>query len=364
MAQIQGDVVLKIKVFILTKDSNYAQKFSQMVTLSFSDKITVLFFSDVNKFQVEIEKLYPDIVVLGEEFIDSEITIPDSSSVVYFVEKNNIDTIDGKKTICKYQMISQICHELMDLYAEKEAQAAITLKGPANGKKILTFTSPAGGVGTSSVAAGCARRLATQGQKALYLNLELFDAADRFFSGEGNYNLSRVIYALEMANSATAAKLESSLRRDAGGVYFYSRCTSALDLLSLDQEALEQLYEELATISIFNWIVADVDCALDERLYRQIERSYATILVSDGSASANCKLRNCLDALEIIAQQRQTLPADRIFVMYNRFSSTNGQKAEVGRFKEAGGINRFENATDPELVKLIANNKVFDEFIL
>lgn len=355
---------MKIKVFLLTRDGDYAQKFSRMVTLNFSDKITVLFFSDVEKFQAEAEKLYPDIVVLGEEFIDSKIKIPGSSSVAYFVEKNNIDTIDGKKTICKYQMISQVCHELMDFYAEKEAEAAITLKGSANGKKILTFTSPAGGVGTSSVAAGCARRLANQGQKVLYLNLELFDAADRFFSGEGNYNLSRVIYALEMANSTTAAKLESSLRRDVGGVYFYSGCTSVLDLLSLDWDALEQLYEELATISVFNWIVADVDCTLDERLYRQIERSYATILVSDGSESANRKLRSCLAALEIIVQQRQTLPADRIFVMYNRFGSRNGQKAEVGRFKEVGGINRFENATDPELVKLIANNKVFDAFIL
>ena len=351
-------------MIFLTKDKDYAQKFSRMIIKNFSDRLTVFFFSSTDKLQEEIRKLYPDIVVVGEEFIDSEIAIPDSCSVAYFVEKNNIDKVNGKKAICKYQMVSRICHELMDLYADKEAQAAITLKGSANGKKILTFTSPAGGVGASSVAAGCARRLASHGQKVLYLNLELFGAADCFFSGEGNYNLSRVIYALEMANSATAAKLESSLKKDASGVYFYSGCSSSLDLLSLDKDTLEQLFEGLATISLFNWIVADVDCVLDERLYKQIERSFATIVVSDGCESANHKLQNFLASLEIMAQQRQTMSVERIFVMYNRFSSKNGQKAETARFKEIGGINRFENATAQELTNLIAGNEVFDELIL
>lgn len=355
---------MKIKVLFLTEDTNYAMRFYRIITGQHSEQLSVFFYTEAEIFREALRTSFPDIAVIGEEFADCTFDIPSNCGIAYFVTRNNIETLSGERAICKYQMVSHICNELLELYAEKKAQAAITLKGSSKGKRIITFLSPAGGVGTSSVSAGCARRLASQGESVLYLNLKVFGSADRFFNGNGAAGLSRVIYALEMDNSATIAKLESAMKKDPCGVYFYSECQSVVDHLSLDKETMEQLFKELFSINRFQWIVVNVDCVLNECLFAQLERSFATFVISDGTESVNYKLNRFFDALKNIKEMyHQSLNLDRVFVMYNRFSSSSGHKQDFGQFKELGGINRFENATDVELSKLIAINDVFDEIM-
>lgn len=210
------------------------------------------------------------------------------------------------------------------------------------------------------------------GQRVLYLNLELLGNAERFFEGKGSHNLSRVIYALEMANTAdtdsaanaaSVVKMESALRVDDCGVLFYTACDSPLDMCSLADDNFEQLFEELSKLSDFDWIVTDMDCTLSEQIYHQINRSYATILVSDGAFYTNEKLSKYMSALEILADSDNRIPCERVFVLYNRFSSQNGQTVQNGRFREIGRIHRIMNADDRDISRLIAQSSAFDMLI-
>lgn len=355
---------MKMKVLILCRDTEYADLLQKGIISSYLDRISVSFFTDRDLFQKEIMLSFPDVIIIGEEYANAEFETRENSGVAYFVEKNNIETLNGKKAIGKYQPVSKICNDFLDLYADVRAKTEDTLKGSISGKRIMTFLSPAGGVGTSSAAAGCARRLAAQGKRVLYLNLELLGNSERFFSGDGVYSFSRVIYALEMANSASVAKMESALRQDESGVWFYSACESPLDLLSVNAGDMVQLFEEFSSISCFDWIITDMDCSLSDDVMEQIARSYMVVLLSDGTPSANDKLKRYLDAIEVLAQNRKSIHTERIVLLYNKFSSQHGQMLENVRARYLGKIPRIRNANDVEITKLIAENTLFDALIL
>lgn len=167
-----------------------------------------------------------------------------------------------------------------------------------------------------------------------------------------------------MTAGKASVRMEGAVRQDLSGVYFYSSCASALDMLELNEDMMKQLFMELGLISLFDWIIVDMDFSLGNISYQQIERSFSTVFVSDGSDPANMKLERKLDALEIVAEQRDTMLLNRIFLAYNRFSSKNGKKLKDSAFKEIGGINRFENAETEDLLRLIAQNEFFAELLM
>lgn len=352
---------MKIKLLILSEDEKYIKRFCNAIVECYVDKLELFVFSRIDTALDAVNQIRPDICLIDEEYTDQYFELPRNSEMVYFVNNMGVALLNGKRTICKFQMLENIYKNILDIYADKTAATAVLRNGLASKKKIITFFSGAGGVGASTAAAACARYLANCNEKVLYLNLEQTGTADIYFSAEGKYDFSRVIYALVLSNGTTAVKMESSLKQDKTGVYFYSSCSSALDMLELNDEIVKQLFKELGEVSLFDWIVVDMDFRLNDITFEQIERSYSTIFVSDGSDSANTKTERSLNAIETMADQRNSFPLERIFLMYNRFHSKNGKKIKNSAFKEVGGISRYENATVNDLIQLISQNEIFDE---
>lgn len=352
---------MKIKLLLLMADENYLSRFANMAALRYADKMELSAFTQTEKAEEKIRKSRPDIILADKEFLEKVADISRTSETICFTDDKEVHMYKGYRTICKYQKFSDIYKILIDIYAEKMESEAITLKGDTENKRIVTFFSGAGGVGASTAAAAYACYLAAHGESVLYLNLEQTGVADLFFQAEGEDNFGRVLYALEMTAGLPAVRMENALRRDPSGVYFYSGCSSALDMLELNEEIMERLFQQLGMIKLFRWIIVDMDFSLGTSVYAQIERSYATFFVSDGSETANVKLVRKLSALEIIAEQREQMPLNRIYILYNRFGSKDGKKIQDSAFKEVGGIHRFSDADSRDLLKLISQTKVFEE---
>lgn len=342
-------------------DEKYLSRFSSIAALQYEDKIELSMFTQGEKAAGFIKKIRPDIVLAERRYFDEIAYLSEISELVCFTEEKDIQAWGGFRAVCKYQKFSDIYKSIMEIYAERMEAEAIVLKGDAESKKIVTFFSGAGGVGASTVAASYACYLAEHGENVLYLNLEQTGMADLFFHTEGEDDFGRVIYSLEMAAGSPAVRMENVLQRDLCGVYFYAACTSALDMLELNDDIMERLFEQLNVMKLFQWIVVDMDFSLENKVYMQMERSYATYFVSDGTAIANEKLKRKLSALEIVAEQREHLLLNRIFILYNRFGSKSGKKIKGSPFKEIGGINRFADADSKDLLRLISQAKVFSE---
>ncbi len=354
---------MKIRLAVLMSDQIYLSGFADLLVLRYADHIELSVFTQAEASVELIQKNRPDIILVEQALLEQPLDGFANSRIACFAEEKGASMWRGYPAVCKYQKISAIYQCIADLYAEKMEAEAVKLKGDLNSRKIVTFFSGAGGVGASTAAAACACFLAQQKERVLYLNLEQTGVADQFFSAQGEEDFGKVLYALEMSSASPAIRMEHALRKDDRSVYFYAGCASALDMAELDAERMEDLFEQLGVIDLFDWIIVDMDFSLGKKIYEQIGRSYATILVSDGSVMANAKLERKLQALEIAAQQQEKILLSRIFILYNRFGSRDGKKIEGSAFKEIGGINRFADAGTQDLLRLMAQNKVFQEML-
>jgi hypothetical protein len=94
---------------------------------------------------------------------------------------------------------------------------------------------------------------AGRGNNVLYLNLEKFGSSDAFFSGEGQFTMSDIIFALKGRKANLAMKLQSCVKKATCGVDFFSTSQTALDMLELDTDDIIQLIEKCRDISICNY---------------------------------------------------------------------------------------------------------------
>ena len=143
---------------------------------------------------VENQRL--DIVIVDETLQVNEYR---NCCMAYFVESPDIDKIEGKKAICKFQKVELIYKDILALYSEYSSRIT---KRKRSGElaEVITFTSPACGSGVTSMAAAFALNCSLNNKSALYLSMENIPTTDIIFDGEGKYTLTDVVYAVIVVN--------------------------------------------------------------------------------------------------------------------------------------------------------------------
>lgn len=350
---------MKIKLALIDKDINYLNRITNVFNTRYSDKFEIYAFSDINSFLNVIESTRIDVLLVAEN-IDFDLSNkPSNSAFAYLVESPDIESYKNNKVICKFQKADLIYKNIISIYAELASNVTGVKIGNDN-CKVLVFSSPCGGTGTSSVAAACAYRYARGGKKTLYLNLETFGTADTFFSGQGQFDMSDIIYALKSKKSNFAMKLESCVKQDNSGVYFYSGSKVALDMMEFTHEDINKLISELKMSSAFTYIIIDIPFALNNTMMDLYAWASSVIWVSDGSETANCKIERAVTALLAYGGKDKATFSEKIMLMYNRFSNKTGQNVKTEEIKLLGGAPRYEGATSRMLIEQLSNLVVFD----
>lgn len=350
---------MKIKVAILESDVNYLGRIISVFSTMYADKLQLYSFSNREIALNAIDKEKIDVFLCDEIMNIQPTSIPQRCSFVYFVDTKDVDSVNNCHAICKYQKAELIYKQILNIYAEHSETLSVS-RGKNDDVKMVLFDSPAGGVGTSTVAAACACRYAHMGKKVLYLNLDSFDSADLFFSGEGQYNMSDIIFALKTKKNNLSFKLESCVRTDQSGVFFYSQSQLALDMLELSMEDKFTLISALNKSSLYDIIVVDNIFSLENDIYSKMEQFYSIVVVSDGSVSANLKTKRMIDSLVTLEQSNNFVLTDRMFLFYNRFGSKSGKKIDGLEIRNLGGAPRYLDAQIHQIVNQLSNMDAFD----
>lgn len=244
---------MKIKLAILDKDKSYLNRIVTVFEVKYADKFEVYSFTDLSVAIQTLSEVKIDVLIANDAFDVDVVKLPKRCGFAYFVDSPDIDMLNNQRTICKFQKADLIYKQILSIYSENAGNIT-GLKISDDSCKLVAFTSPCGGTGSSTMAAACALHFAGQGKKTLYLNLEKYGSSDSFFSAEGQFDMSDIIFALKSKKANLSLKLESSVKQDNSGVYFYSQTKVALDMLELSADDILHLISELKLTGSYDYI--------------------------------------------------------------------------------------------------------------
>lgn len=352
---------MKIKVGILDMDQSYLNRIVAVFGTKYADKLEIYFFTDMEVALDTINSAKIDVFIANDAFDVDLNNLPKRCGFAYFVDSMDVSMVNNQRVICKFQKAELIYKQILNIYSDK-AENLSSLRSKDGSASIILFQSISGGTGASSMAAACSLHFAEQGKKILYVNLEKYGSSDVFFNGEGNFDISDIIYALKSKRSNLSLKLESCLKNDPRGVYFYSQSRVALDMLELNSDEILQLLSELKIMD-FDYIVVDMDFAMDKNVLKICRQANAIVWVGDGLEISNIKIRRAHDALSIIEQNADLPLQKRIFLLYNKFSNKVSKALEDIELRNIGGAPRYEHATTVQVLERLSKLDVFDKII-
>ena len=353
---------MKIKLAILDMDENYLKRVVNILNTKYADKLEVYSFNDIAVALRDLKMLKPDILLAYNDFNVDLSLLPQRCAFAYLVDAPDVESYHSQRAIGKFQRVDMIYKQILGIYSENAERFSLSRQGEGAGR-VIAFGAASGGCGASTMAAACAKHFAAKGYKVLYLNLEQLGSADLFFSGEGQFDLSKIIFALKSKKTNLPLLLESFVKQDPSGVYYYSSPGIALDMLELTTEDIIQLLVEIKNSCPFEFVILDSDFSINREVLKIYQQAHAVVLVSDGSVEANTKLFRAYMALAQIDSGLEEPLLSRIFLLYNKFSSKTGKMAEGVPLTIIGGYPKYEQASTLDIISQIINDKAFDQLL-
>lgn len=353
---------MKIRLAILDNDANYLNRMVAAFGTKYDEKFEIYSFTDGGLALDTLEKSKIDVFIASDVFVIDTELLPKRCGFAYLVDTPEVGMVREQRAICKFQKADLIYKQILSIYSEN-AGSVSGLKLDDDSTKIISFVSPSGGVGCSVMAAACAVRYAKKGKRTLYLNLEKFGSADAFFAGEGQFDMSDIIFALKSKKANLSIKLESCVKQDLTGVYFYSQPKLALDMMELGEEEILYLISEVKAAGKYDYIILDMDFSMSKSAINIYKQGHAFVWVGDGSKISNLKIFRAYKALEMKEQNAESPLINRLCLIYNQFSNKTSKTLEATSMRNIGGCPRYEHATTEQVVTQLAGMEMLDKIL-
>lgn len=238
-----------------------------------------------------------------------------------------------------------------------------TISGEKDKSSVVIFTSPCGGVGTSTVAAACAIAHANMGKKVFYLNLEQCGTTDVFFQAEGNATMSDVIYSLKSRKANLLLKLESCIKQSQEGVSYFSSTKVALDILEISYADIDTLIGNIQGMDNYDEIIVDLPFSLEIEKLKLLSKAWRIIVVNDGSQLSNYKFMRAYESVVLLEQNGDINIIRNMNMIYNKFSNKNSEMLSNISIKTIGGAPRYEHATVRQIIEALTKMEFFEEIL-
>lgn len=347
---------MKIKVVVFDSDAGFLKRLAAAFQKKYEDKISLRMFSDEEAMYASLQKARADIVLAEQTLCVDTEKLASETVQGYLCEVPDVQEIDGVPAVCKYQKVEDIYKRILNIYADHSAD--IQFQNHESDGQTVLFTSVQGGSGTSTAAAAWAVRMAGEGKKVFYLNLERMGDAELYFSGDGGLSFSDVIYALKSRNGNLGLRLESIIETDVSGVEFFHTCKNAYDMFELKDRELEELIQTIFRVRRYDAVILDISGELTDRQLKLMrEIADKIIYISDGSMTGNRKFEKFCEVIRVMEQRKEAHILDKTVLLYNRYSSSTGRQLEKTAVPVLGGIHRVEGLAGKELIQRVSKEE-------
>lgn len=348
---------MQIQLVIGEQDSRYLNNLVLFMEKHYMDQVEIISFSTPEMLMEYIKNNSVQVILLDENFGMGVNEVKPYGAAALLCDSSSGFKQDIK-CIEKYKKPELIFKDILDLYAESGGRGLERKKSGENSGEIILVTSFSGGTGASTVAAASSVYDASLGKKTLFLNLEKTGASSDFFTGEGNYRFEDIIYALKSKRTDVRLKMNSCVRQDKSGVYFFEPCSTAMYMLELSDEDQLNILTELEGTGEYQKIIVDMDFSLSEGCLKIMNTADKIIVVNDGTETANTKFMRTYQALLILEEQMGLCVTDRLSLLYNRFSSSKSSSEITGlKIPVLGTFPPIKHARVHEIMELLLSKK-------
>lgn len=361
MQREYGDT-MRIKLGILHSDTVYLKRFTAALETKYPDKLALYSFSSLDAVKDTLEKERIDVLLAEDTFGVEPEQLPTKCGFAYFVDSQEVETLRGVPTVCRFQRAEMIYKRILGLFSESLGEVSVR-NLYSSSTKVLMFSTPCGGTGTSTLAASCAAHFAAKGKRCLYLSLEDFGGADVYFSGEGTADMSDVVYAVKSKRVNLSIKLESCLKQDRCGVFFFSTVKIALDMMELTSEERVDLISTLVSSGNYDILIVDLTFDIRNETRSIFDLAHMLVWVSDGLPITNFKIARAHAALKVLCQGTQSTLADRVCLLQNKTDESSFAPVPELNIRCVGHIPKLRHRMDESIIDSLAPLDVFDSIL-
>lgn len=351
---------MKIKLAILESDALYLRRVVPMFNSKYAEELEIYSFTDLDVAIASLEEKKIDVFLASDNFKIDFNKIPKRCGFAYLAESLDINMIDNHKAICKFQKGELIYKQILSLYSEHIPNISGVSSVGNGAMKTIAFCSPCGGVGTSTAAAACAIALTNAGKRVLYLNAEIYGDADSFFTCDGQFDFSDVVYAVKSNKTNRAIKLQSTVKQDQTGVYYYSSVKIPLDIMEMDPDDYLTLQNELKALGCYDYVVLDMEFPKTQAAYMLFEYCNAIVTVSDYSQTSNDKIKKALRGIQILDSRSEFAVQPKMWLLKNKSLENDDRLNELSIL---GTFPVYQTVSPAQMAKQLSLSDAFKQLM-
>lgn len=189
-----------------------------------------------------------------------------------FGEEKNAES-EGIPFLLKYQPLNQLLSQVESLSAEKGLRECKVFSTEKKGRIVAVY-SAVGGCGKTTISGNLASQLSLHGYKVFYLNLEWLCSASFFPPGPDPESFGRLLYYLNFDQEFAYRKLPALKTIDpVTKVEYLNPLTQLEEIEEMSFDQASFLVKALAESGDYDFIIADLDASLHERIAGVISQS-------------------------------------------------------------------------------------------
>lgn len=312
-----------VRVALVDSDSEYLDYFEKAVTINYSSKMEVSYYTGTENLRENILERKCDILLISDEFEEAGEKF--SCGKVLLTNVPGIDYKEKCRAVYKYQKIENIYSTILSEYAEQQEKAGVNFS--ANGDtKIFSFISANGGSGKTTVALAMAKMLCKKNKDVLYIPLEYFSSLNYMYPGDETKTLSNIFYMTKENKKNLSLQIKSMIRRGEDGMLFLRPVDNPTEFEQLSSEDWNFFMNALMNIEDIDYIILDHSAGVFRNFYEIMSQVQGVYCVTDKSLTGNVKATEFIMYLQKYDKGHNTNISNKVKLIVNKAWAGNSPK--------------------------------------
>lgn len=283
----------KYNLVICDEDTVFMSSFQRFITKQEDSRdFKVRCFSSI-EFLKKYVPIKEDILLITAELFFDDLYKYGFKNIV-ILDTTKSSEVKGPNSIKKFQPPSILLNEVKS-YATDDGQVD-NGTGMKNKSKLISFYSPVGGAGGTTVALLSAYSLAKQHNKVLYINLEDIQSTEAFLDCDhASKNIAHLLCFSNEELSKFTEGLKSIVRTNEKlRIDYFEPFDSVLDIQEFNKDA-EELIGKIVSSGIYNYIILDIGNIIGTRNKHLLRDSEKVVMVTTQDVISVCKVTNIIE---------------------------------------------------------------------